>query len=121
MNRSIKMATIALGAIVVIGGGVSFAAIPSSSTGMYVACVKNAPAFPSSGHDVRMLDKQAGESCPSGWTEKSWNQVGPQGPPERLGRKVPQVILQVFRRAPFIAYGTRMCAKPCQPIPMRAT
>jgi|SRR5882757_2035822 len=79
MNRKIVIASVAT--LALVGGGVAYASIPDSGTGVYTACVKNSQVFLSSAHDVRMLDKQAGESCPSGWTEKSWNQAAaPTGP-----------------------------------------
>jgi hypothetical protein len=42
-------------------------------------------AASSSGYDVRIIDKHDGEACPSGWTEKVWNQTGPQGPRGETG------------------------------------
>lgn len=63
-------------AVALAGGAVAYAAIPNSSTHEYTACVANVNLF---GRTVKMIDKQAGESCPSGYSEKTWNQAGVQG------------------------------------------
>jgi Collagen triple helix repeat (20 copies) len=78
VNRRIKIALTAGGVLALLGGGVSMAAIPDSTDGTFHACVRTNPM--NGTHDIRMIDKEAGESCASGYTEKTWNQVGPAGP-----------------------------------------
>lgn len=56
--------------------GVAVAAIPDSTDQEYHVCLPNSgsqkvPFF---------IDKEAGTSCLPGYTEKVWNQTGPQGP-----------------------------------------
>lgn len=74
--------------LALLGGGISYAAIPDSDDGEYHACVKNGEEN-AGGHQVRLLDAQASETCPSGWTAKSWNQVGPTGPTGPTGAAGP--------------------------------
>lgn len=80
MIRGRKAAIAAAAAAIVAGGTfAAVAAVPSSDTGEFHACVQNSN-FLNSGRTVKIIDKQAGENCPSGYTEKIWNQVGPVGP-----------------------------------------
>jgi hypothetical protein len=74
-----RIALVIAGGVLVFGGAsAAWAAIPDSDDGEFHACVKNAAG--SSGHDLQIIDKQGSEACRSGWTEKVWNQTGPQGP-----------------------------------------
>lgn len=70
--RKILVATAALA--LAAGGSIAYAAIPDSDDGEYHACSKN--ALGGNGHEVRFIDKQASESCSSGWTEKTWKSGG---------------------------------------------
>lgn len=65
-------------------GGAAFASIPDSGNGTYTACLT-----PGGGtlHSVFLIDKQGGASCPTGFTEKTWNQAGPVGPAGATGPK----------------------------------
>lgn len=67
-----------ISALALAGGAVAaYASIPDGS-GVYHACVEN--AHHANGRMVKILDTGASETCQSGWSEKTWNQVGPQGP-----------------------------------------
>lgn len=57
--------------------GVSYAAIPDSDDGEIHGCWIQ--GFTSNLRDLYLIDKQAGESCPSGTTAIKWNQTGPKG------------------------------------------
>lgn len=72
------------------GGGVAYAAIPDSGTGVYTACVANNPGFFTDHRTVYIIDKQAGDTCNNGYTEKTWNQTGPQGAQGTQGPAGPQ-------------------------------
>jgi hypothetical protein len=75
MKRKILAAAVTL-AVAGAGAGVASATIPSSSGNVYHACVNNTGPL----HSVYMIDKDKGESCFAGYTEKTWNQTGPAGP-----------------------------------------
>jgi hypothetical protein len=67
-------AAIAVAAALATVGAVSVAtgAIPDSG-GKIDACY-------SSDGSVRVIDSEAGKTCPKNWKSLSWNQTGPQGP-----------------------------------------
>lgn len=76
MNRKAKISAIAASALALAGiAGGAYAAIPSTTGSVYHACVNNTGPL----HSVYMIDKDAGESCFGGYTEKTWNQTGPAG------------------------------------------
>jgi hypothetical protein len=53
-----------------VAGGVAWASIPNSTTGVISGCYKN--SNPAKGA-VIVVDTQAGEACPNGYTPLSWN------------------------------------------------
>ena len=60
--------------------GAAVATIPSSPDGVITGCyVKNGE------HGLRVIDKQAGETCKSNELEVSWNQKGAKGDPGPAG------------------------------------
>src|SRR3954469_6693774 len=70
--------TTAIGAIaaligLTIGGGLSYAAIPNSSSKVISGC------YATSNGALRVIDAQAGVTCAAGETALQWNQKGPQG------------------------------------------
>lgn len=75
MKRIHKIGIVAASVLGLAGGGIAYASIPDSGTGVYHACVKD--AADANGHMVRMIDAQAGEACSSGWTEKTWPGIAP--------------------------------------------
>lgn len=59
-----------------LSSGVAYASIPDSTTHVYTACVKTTPGFLEGDmHKTYMIDKQSGESCSSGYSEKTWSQA----------------------------------------------
>lgn len=67
MRSRIVLAIAAL--LIVVGATVAFAAIPHSTTGVITGCYKtNAPLQGS----VRVVDAEAGATCPSGYTQLTW-------------------------------------------------
>jgi hypothetical protein len=50
----------------VVGGGVALGAIPSTSTGLYTACVNNTTKV------MRLIDYQAGQRCTASETTVNW-------------------------------------------------
>lgn len=75
MNR--KWLISGITAALLVGGTAAYAAIPDSDDGEFHACVPNTGTL----RTAFFFDKQATPNpCPSGYTEKVWNQTGPQGP-----------------------------------------
>lgn len=101
-----RRVVIAGGALVLGGASAAWAAIPDGDDGEFHACVKSAAS--SSGHDVRIIDKQDSETCPSGWTEKVWSQAGPAGPEGPAGPP-----------GPALAFYTRGADEAISAIPTR--
>jgi hypothetical protein len=64
------------------GGGVAFAVIPASS-GLISAC------YQSINGQLRVIDREAGQSCLPSEVPLAWNQVGPQGPAGATGATGP--------------------------------
>ena len=54
--------------------GIAQSAIPNSTTGEFTLCVANYTGA------VKVVDKESGATCGLGFTEKTFNQAGPQGP-----------------------------------------
>jgi hypothetical protein len=75
--RRLLTAVAALAAVLLIGG-VAWAAIPHSVTGVITGCYKN--ANPNKG-SVIVVDAEAGASCPSGYTQLTWNKQHAHRPP----------------------------------------
>jgi type VI protein secretion system component Hcp len=79
-------------AVLLVGGGVAVADIPSTTdgtiTGCYATSEFNADELPIG--TLRLIDAQAGESCLSGETPISWNQHGPPGQAGLSGPAGPQ-------------------------------
>ena len=55
-------------ALIIASVGIASAAIPDSDDGEFHACVKTSGN--ATGHEWRVIDKQASEACANGWTEK---------------------------------------------------
>jgi hypothetical protein len=79
-SRNRIIAGIAGALLITAGATASFAAIPDSDDGEFHMCKADYSAF-----FGIWIDKQANESCPSGYTEKVWNQTGPTGPTGATG------------------------------------
>jgi hypothetical protein len=77
MMRRYLAVVAALAAMLLIGG-VAWAAIPHSTTGVITGCYKN--ANPNKGA-VIVVDAQAGEACPNGYTQLTWNKQHTHRPP----------------------------------------
>lgn len=77
--KRIAFAVLIVFAALVGGLAVAYAAIPDSGTGVITGCYKN------NGGDLRVIDAQAGATCPGGYTQLTWNQTGPAGPPGLSG------------------------------------
>jgi hypothetical protein len=69
---NLKKVILIVSALAVIAAGVSYAAIPSAD-GTISACKSNKGA-------LKMIDAEAGQSCPDGQQLLSWNQQGTAGP-----------------------------------------
>jgi hypothetical protein len=64
------LTVIATLAAVLLVGGVAWAAIPHSDTGVHTGCYKT--SNPAKGA-VIVIDAQAGETCPNGYTPMDWD------------------------------------------------
>jgi hypothetical protein len=83
LKRPRMLVLLGAGALVALGGGISYAAIPDSS-GVIHACYK------SQNGQLRVIDTEKGESCLPSETSLTFNQTGiqgPQGPPGPQGPK----------------------------------
>ena len=60
--------------MLVAAGGVGFASIPDSKTGVISACYNHRTGA------LRVIDTQAGRHCRRGEVALSWNHIGPAGP-----------------------------------------
>lgn len=75
MNKRFAIGA-AVSASLMLGTGIAVAAIPDSGTGVFTACVANNPGFLSGDmRNVYMIDKQDGDTCSNGYTEKQWGGV----------------------------------------------
>lgn len=83
MKRMTKVA-LGVGAMALAGGGVSYAAIPDSGTGVYTMCLPNAGTYKA----PVFIDKESGASCQYGYSEKTFNQTGPTGPQGATGPEI---------------------------------
>jgi hypothetical protein len=83
VRRARKVALVAAGGAVALAvtGGIAFAAIPNSSTGVITGCYKTANGA------LRVIDAQAGRTCRGGEITLNWNRRGPVGP---VGPRGPQ-------------------------------
>jgi hypothetical protein len=73
-----------VGALIVlsVGGAFAFGAIPGAG-GVISGCYSNTNG------SLRVIDAQAGGTCPAGQTALTWNQKGPTGPKGATGAKGP--------------------------------
>jgi hypothetical protein len=67
------------------GGGIAYASIPDGEGVIHACYSPNAAAGPS-GAQLKIIDREVA-SCPSGQTEVTWSQTGPQGLPGEKGEK----------------------------------
>lgn len=72
LNRMRRIVLIACAALLLLSG-VAYASIPDAG-GVIHGCRKNTDG------SVRVIDSDAGQTCPNGWTAFNWSQTGPQGP-----------------------------------------
>jgi hypothetical protein len=82
-----------------LAGGLAWASIPNSKTGVISACYKT--GTPNQGA-LRVIDSQAGAKCASGEKALGWNQIGPRGPqgtPGSTGARGPSDLWNVFAGA----------------------
>ena len=70
-GRLLLLAVVAL--LVAVGGGVAYATIPTSGTGVINGCYEKRTGI------LRVIDAEAGKTCTSFETPISWNQMGPKG------------------------------------------
>jgi len=78
-----KRGAIAVAAVAALtAGGAAYATIPDSTTGVITGC-RDASG------GLRVIDKQAGATCPAGTTQLEWNQQGRQGPTGLRGPQGP--------------------------------
>jgi hypothetical protein len=63
---------VAVAAILVLAGGIAYAAIPGAN-GTITGCYK-------ANGSLRVIDAEAGQTCTSSEQQLTWNQTGPQGP-----------------------------------------
>ena len=68
-------------AVVTLIGGISYATIPDAG-GVFHGCIKKGT--------LRLIDRNAGQTCSRGETAVTWNQLGPQGPHGPQGPQGPQ-------------------------------
>ena len=72
-RMTLPKAVVMAAALAVLGSAISDAAIPSAS-GTLSACKKPDGS-------IKLIDKEAGQSCPSSQQLVEWNRQGPAGPP----------------------------------------
>lgn len=86
-----KKVAATLGVAVLLAGGsqLAMASIPDSDDSEYHACVSGGSGF-NTLRSVYMIDKQAGVNCPTGYSEKVWNQKGVKGDTGDVGPAGPQ-------------------------------
>jgi hypothetical protein len=77
-RRAVRLLVIAT-ALIAITAGVSYAAIPNSSTGTINGCYEKRTGL------LRVIDAEAGKKCLSFETPISWNQQGPKGEAGAIG------------------------------------
>lgn len=74
-----RRARLVVAAVAALGlatwGGQALASVPDSGTGVYTICLPNTGTLKT----AFFIDKQGGVTCPSGYSEKTWNQAGPAG------------------------------------------
>src|SRR5688500_203018 len=68
----------------VLVGGMAYAAIPHSSSGVITGC------YSKSDGTLRVIDAQSGKSCKGTEKKLAWNQTGPRGP--RGAKGAPGVV-----------------------------
>lgn len=72
-SRRIGGVVVTLVAGLLAGGGLAWAAIPHSSTGVISGCYQTGGATPGA---LRVIDFEAGQRCSAGETLLTWNQTG---------------------------------------------
>lgn len=75
---------IGITAILALSGGLVYATIPDSGTGVIHGCYNKATG------QLKVIDAETGESCKQAETSISWNQEGPQGATGPEGLQGPQ-------------------------------
>jgi hypothetical protein len=73
---------VAVAAILVLAGGIAYAAIPAED-GTITGCYK-------ANGSLRVIDVEAGQTCTGSEQQLTWNQTGPQGPEGPQGPAGPQ-------------------------------
>ena len=77
MNKKIVVG-LAAGVLMLAGGGLAYAAIPNSTTGVFTGCYNNTGA-------LRLINAQTGAHCNANEATVTWNQTGPVGPTGATG------------------------------------
>jgi hypothetical protein len=85
MNAFPKLAAAAAVLALGVGAAAASGAIPSGSDGLIHGCYQK-PGLLANLGDLRVIDKEAGQSCRSNETALPWNQKGPRA---TLARPVP--------------------------------
>src|SRR4051794_24504667 len=71
-QRLIILTALVASLLALVLGGVAWANIPGSN-GVISACQKNNDG------SLRVIDAEAGQRCPAGYSTLNWNQTGPAG------------------------------------------
>lgn len=83
-RRQKYLAALGVAALVAAGSGIALAAIPDSGDSEFHACVANTGPV----RAVYMIDKDASESCATGYTEKVWPGASPAVPHVKVIQKI---------------------------------
>jgi hypothetical protein len=86
MRRTVYFSIVV--ALVIAGGSLALAAIPNGDN-TFFGCYSNNHG------DLRLIDKEAGQTCTKQETEVFWNQTGPTGPTGATGEQGPPGVVQV--------------------------
>jgi hypothetical protein len=86
MRRTVYISVVV--ALVIAGGSLALAAIPSGDS-TFFGCYSNNHG------DLRLIDKEAGQTCTKQETEVFWNQTGPTGPTGATGEQGPPGVVHV--------------------------
>jgi hypothetical protein len=86
MRRTVYLSILV--ALVIAGGSIALAAIPSGDS-TFFGCYSNNHG------DLRLIDKEGGQACTKQEGEVFWNQVGPTGPTGAAGEQGPPGVVHV--------------------------
>lgn len=83
MKLNKKIVAGVAGALILGGASAAYAAIPDSDDTEYHACIANTGPV----RAVYAIDKEGGESCAAGYTEKTWSGATPTKPSMKIVKK----------------------------------